>query len=78
MSSGDLLVICADHGCDPTLKRHTDHTREYVPLLAYTPPKTQGTSLGLRSSLADIGKTIAQYFGMETKLPGKSFLEEII
>ncbi|MCP4605003.1 MAG: phosphopentomutase [Proteobacteria bacterium] len=73
MSSNDLLIISADHGCDPTLKRHTDHTREYVPLLVYTPHKKSGESLGLRSTFADVGKTIADYFKIETKLPGKSF-----
>ena len=68
----DLLVITADHGCDPTTPS-TDHSREYVPLLAYGPSASQGINLGTRSSLADIGQTVAENF--ETRIgTGKSFL----
>jgi len=75
MGEGDLLIITADHGNDPTF-RGSDHTREYAPLLVYGKKATPGVNLGTRSSLADIGQTIAANFGLE--LPaGKSFLEEI-
>lgn len=69
------LILTADHGCDPTTPS-TDHSREYVPILAFSPSFAQGSDLGLRSSLADIGQTIAENFGFQ--LPaGKSFLGEL-
>jgi phosphopentomutase len=73
----DLLIITADHGCDPDpLNPTTDHSREYVPIVAYTPAATNGRSLGVRSTLADMGQTIAENFGGE--IPhGTSFLGEI-
>ncbi len=75
MKDGDLLIITADHGNDPTFPG-SDHTREYVPLLVYGKKAKPGVNLGTRGSLADIGQTIAANFGLE--LPaGESFLEEI-
>ena len=72
----DLLILTADHGCDPTTPS-TDHSREYVPLLAYRPRKQEGVNLGLRSTLSDIGQTVAENFG--TKISeGKSFLGAIM
>jgi phosphopentomutase len=73
----DLLIITADHGCDPDpVNPTTDHSREYVPIVAYTPADTNGRSLGVRSTLADMGQTIAENFGGE--IPhGTSFLGEI-
>jgi phosphopentomutase len=70
----DLLIITADHGCDPDPRwETTDHSREYVPILAYTPAKKIGVNLGTRATLADMGQTIAQNFG--TAIPhGTSFL----
>ena len=71
----DLVIITADHGCDPTTPS-TDHSREYVPLLAYRPRKMEGINLGLRRSLSDIGQTVAENFG--TKISqGASFLAAI-
>lgn len=71
----DCLILTADHGCDPTTPS-TDHSREYVPILAFSPSFARGRDLGLRSSLADIGQTIAENFGFQ--LPaGKSFLGEL-
>lgn len=68
----DLAVFTADHGCDPCVPG-TDHTREYVPLLASGPHVKHGSELGLRSSLSDIGQTVAENFG--TSIPhGESFL----
>lgn len=71
LTTTDLLIITADHGCDPTTPS-TDHSREYVPLLAYT-KQNPGQPLGTRASLADIGATIANNFGVPT-LAGQSFL----
>jgi phosphopentomutase len=73
----DLLIITADHGCDPDPHwPTTDHSREYVPILAYSPGAGAGVNLGTRSTLADMGQTIAENFG--TAIPrGKSFLSEI-
>lgn len=76
LSANDLLIITADHGCDPTTPS-TDHSREYVPLLAYRPRNQEGVDLGLRATLSDIGQTVAENFG--TKIPkGTSFLGAII
>ncbi len=71
----DLLVITADHGNDPT-KEGSDHTREYAPLLVYGKSARQGVDLGVRGSLADIGATVAENFGLKLK-DGESFLGEI-
>jgi phosphopentomutase len=73
---GDLAVLTADHGCDPTTPS-TDHSREYVPLLVSGPHARRGVNLGLRSSLADMGQTVAQNFGAHIA-KGDSFLEQII
>ncbi len=73
----DLLLITADHGCDPDpVNPTTDHSREYVPILAYTPALTAGSNLGIRSTLADMGQTVAENFG--ARIPhGESFLQEL-
>jgi phosphopentomutase len=72
----DLAILTADHGCDPTTPS-TDHSREYVPLLVSGPRARDGVNLGLRSSLADIGQTVAQNFGAKIA-NGTTFLPEII
>ncbi|MEZ5359547.1 MAG: phosphopentomutase [Candidatus Zixiibacteriota bacterium] len=72
----DVLIITADHGCDPTTPS-TDHSREYVPLLVYSPGLVKGIHLGTRRSFADTGKTIADIFGIAGDFPGESFLGEI-
>src|SRR3984885_1001591 len=70
----DLLIITADHGCDPDpVNPTTDHSREYVPVLAYSQGTAGGTSLGTRATLADMGQTIAENFG-KTISHGTSFL----
>lgn len=71
----DLLLLTADHGCDPTTPS-TDHSREYVPILAYGARVRRGVDLGIRRSLADIGQTIAENFGLRLSA-GESFLAEI-
>jgi phosphopentomutase len=70
----DLLMITADHGCDPDpANPTTDHSREYVPIVAFTPSVASGTSISVRSTLADMGQTIAENFG--ASIPhGTSFL----
>lgn len=73
----DLLIITADHGNDPTYSG-TDHTREYVPLLAYHRGIRSGASLGIRSTFADIGCTIAHNFQVKAPEHGTSFLPELI
>jgi len=91
LTHDDLLMITADHGCDPDPRwETTDHSREYVPILAYSPmlvpsagaPRfgvkggTAGVKLGTRSTLADMGQTVAENFG--GKIPhGTSFLTEL-
>lgn len=78
LTKSDLLIITADHGCDPTMEESTDHTREYVPLLVYYSGNTKGDSLGVRNSFCDVAKTIAQVFDISEDICGKSFLDEII
>lgn len=73
----DILFITADHGCDPTTPS-TDHSREYVPLLVYGKNIKHGVNLGIRSTFADLGKTVVDYLGIENSLPGTSFLKNII
>ncbi|WP_417347985.1 phosphopentomutase [Ferrimonas sp.] len=72
LSDGDVVLVTADHGCDPTWSG-TDHTREHVPVLAYGKPVAAG-SLGHRESFADIGQSIASYFKLDAMDYGKSFL----
>jgi len=75
LAPDDLAILTADHGCDPTTAS-TDHSREYVPLLAYGRKARHGVNLGLRGTLSDIGQTVAANFG--TGIPkGTSFLTEI-
>ena len=71
-----MAILTADHGCDPTVPG-TDHTREYVPLLAFGPQVQAGVNLGLRGSLSDIGQTVAANFGAAIDY-GISFLRQII
>ena len=76
MNENDLAVITADHGNDPTY-HGTDHTREYAPLIAFGKSAQGNVNLGTRSSLSDIGKTIAENFGLKLHA-GESFLNEIM
>ncbi|HTF23752.1 MAG TPA: phosphopentomutase [Candidatus Limnocylindria bacterium] len=77
LSLSDLLMITADHGCDPDPRwATTDHSREYVPILAYSSAGGAGVNLGVRDTLADMGQTIAENFG-GTIPHGKSFLNEM-
>lgn len=76
LKEDDLLIITADHGNDPTFPG-TDHTREYVPLLVYSPGLAGGRELELRNTFADIGATVAENFEVSMPEHGKSFLSEL-
>lgn len=76
LDEDDLLIITADHGNDPTFPG-TDHTREYVPLLVYSPRFVEGKELPLRNTFADIAATIAENFGVSAPPFGTSFLSEL-
>ncbi|HTM49292.1 MAG TPA: phosphopentomutase [Bryobacteraceae bacterium] len=76
MDAGDLAIVTADHGCDPTTPS-TDHSREYVPLLVFGPKARRGVPLGLRSTLSDLGQTVAENFGCHLE-KGTSFLPAIV
>lgn len=76
LSDYDLLIITADHGCDPTTPS-TDHSREYVPLLIFSPNFRKVESLNVRKTFSDLGKTLADYFEIKNDLSGESFLSKI-
>jgi len=73
MDMDDILIITADHGCDPTF-RGTDHTREYVPLLVYGKSIKNNMNLGTRDTFSDIAVSITEYFGLNESFTGKSFV----
>ena len=77
MSDEDILIITADHGCDPTTSS-TDHSREHIPVLVYGKNVKPGVNIGTRETFADIGKTILDFFNVENELVGKSFLKDIV
>ena len=73
IQKGDLLILTADHGCDPTY-HGSDHTREFVPLLVYTQDcNAGGTYLGIRPTFADVAATVAEAFSAPWESEGKSF-----
>lgn len=76
LQKDDLLIITADHGCDPGTPS-TDHSREYVPMLAYGESVKPGVDLKTRPSFADIAATVTEYLGVEADIEGESFLKEI-
>lgn len=76
MQDEDMLIITADHGCDPGAPG-TDHTREYTPCLCYGKPLKKGVNLHTRNSFADIAAVVLEYFGIEQKCAGESFWKEI-
>ena len=77
LGEDDLVMITADHGCDPAYTATTDHTREYVPLLVLG-KKVKPVNLGTRIGFADIAATVTELLGVEYKTTGKSFAKEII
>lgn len=76
MKDEDILIITADHGCDPTTES-TDHSREYIPILVFGKSIRAGADFGVRRTFSDIGKTILDYLNIENELYGESFLKEI-
>ena len=73
----DLVMITADHGCDPAYTATTDHTREYVPLLILG-KAVKPVNLGTRKSFADIAATVTELLGVEYETSGVSFAKEIL
>ncbi len=76
MRPGDLGIIVADHGVDPTTQS-TDHSREYIPLLVFG-PQVRGVDLGIRATFADVAATLAEVFGVEPPKVGTSFLGQVL
>lgn len=78
LDDGDLMIVTADHGCDPTTVS-TDHSREYIPVLARLKGGGVPGPLGTRASFSDVGMTVLDYFGVEAgSLEGTSFLGEVL
>ena len=77
MQKDDILIITADHGCDPTTKS-TDHSREYTPVIIFGDNVKANVNLGTRESFSDIGATILEYFGLNEVNIGKSFLKDVV
>lgn len=73
----DILMITADHGCDPATPS-TDHSREYIPLVAYGKNVKKGLNLGARDTFSDIGATILDYFDVPKNVAGTSFLKDLL
>ena len=77
LGEDDIVMVTADHGCDPCYEATTDHTREYVPLLILG-KQVKPVNLGTRESFADIAATVAEMLGVELDTPGQSFAEEVV
>lgn len=77
LNEEDILIITADHGCDPTTPS-TDHSREYTPMVMIGKKVKSGTNLKTRESYADIAATILEYFGVEQEVSGESFLGKVL
>ena len=77
MKDEDVLIISADHGCDPSTPS-TDHSREHVPMLAWGEKIKAGVNLGTRPTYADLAATVAEYLGVKAEIAGESFLKDIL
>lgn len=77
MEPEDILIITADHGCDPSYTKTTDHTREYVPCLLYGKKVKPGVDLGTRLSFGAIANTVCDYLGVDASLDGSSFWPDV-
>ena len=77
MGEDDVVMITADHGCDPSYKATTDHTREYIPLLILG-QKVKPVNLGVRTTYADIAATVTELLGVPFETPGRSFAKDIL
>jgi phosphopentomutase len=78
LNDDDILIITADHGCDPTCTLHTDHTREYTPLLIYGKKLKKNVNLGIRDTMSDIAKTSADILDLPAMKNGRSFKDLIL
>ena len=77
MKDDDMLIITADHGCDPTTPS-TDHSREYIPILIYGKQVKDNNNIGIRDTFSDISATILDIFGLKPLQYGKSFKNNIL
>lgn len=77
MNKEDVLIITADHGCDPTTPS-TDHSREHIPVLVYGKHIKENSNIGIRNSFTDIGKSVLQFLEIKNTLTGEGFAEEIL
>ena len=77
MKPGDLMIITADHGCDPCFVQSTDHSREYIPILAWTPGMSRGVDLGTRKTYADVAATCAEWLGLAERFGAESFADAL-
>ena len=77
LGDDDCVIITADHGCDPGYTKHTDHTREYIPMIALG-KKVRPVDLGTRVGFCDIGATVAELLGAQLDTPGRSFARELL
>ena len=77
MKDDDILIMCADHGNDPTFKGW-NHTREYIPVIIYGKHISKNTDLGTLNSFADIGATVCEYLEVENTCEGTSFLKNVL
>ncbi|MFR6375065.1 MAG: hypothetical protein ACLUN5_00580 [Oscillospiraceae bacterium] len=71
------VIITADHGCDPGYLKHTDHTREYIPMIALG-KKVKPVNLGTRAGFCDIAATVTELLGVPYQTPGRSFAAELV
>jgi phosphopentomutase len=78
LRADDLVLLSADHGNDPTKTETTDHTREYVPVIAAGSRVRPGLDLGTRSSFADLGATVEEALGLHSQGPGESFFADLV
>ena len=77
MREGDILMVTADHGCDPGYLKHTDHTREYIPMIALG-KQVRPVNLGTRAGFCDIAATVTELLGVPYQTPGRSFAAELV
>ena len=77
LGEDDCVIITADHGCDPGYRKHTDHTREYIPMIALG-KKIRPINLGTRAGFCDIAATVTDLLGVPYQTPGRSFAAELV
>ena len=77
LGQDDLVIVTADHGCDPGYLKHTDHTREYIPMIALG-KAVKPVNLGTRLGFCDIAATVAELLDVPYETPGRSFAKEIV